>query len=254
MSGAQPSFDHWFGKIHSVTLVNWLLRYQVDGPEDQEGYYALDYEIGPDHLLQAGSSNYARKGDDGKEQAVYRDGNGIGGEDPRPLRPISPCSLGPEVVDPGIDQLGQQRRQDRANDDPHLQREYRVPPRARGVYYAEEKCPGSLASIICPIRLRGQQNHQLKIEGSKQVEARRQPDGGDSSLLPELLMDQVPPGEGQRIYEAGIHDQAAEIGDLGGGNVSCQREEQVQPAENYGGLCLVDPKPASQELGSFRRA
>ena len=39
-------------------------------------------------------------------------------------------SAGPEVIDFGIDQLGQQCRQDGAQDDPHLQGEYRLPPRA----------------------------------------------------------------------------------------------------------------------------
>ena len=45
-------------------------------------------------------------------------------------------------------------------------------------------------------------------------------------------MNQIPPGEGQGVDETGIHDQAAEIGDLGGGDVSCQGEEQIQAAEH----------------------
>ena len=62
-------------------------------------------------------------------------------------------------------------------------------------------------------------------------------------ILPERLLDQVPPGEGQRVYETGIHDQATEIGYLGGGDVSSQREEQVPSRENYGGPSFVDLKP-----------
>ena len=146
------------------------------------------------------------------------------------------------MIDLGIDQLGEQSGEDGAYDDPHLQGEYRLPPRPGGVYDAEEKCPGGLASATRPVTLGGQQNHELKIKSSEQVDAGRQPDGGDGRLLAELFMNQVSPGEGEGVDETGIHDQAAEIGDLGGGDVSGQREEQVQAAEYYGGLCPVDPE------------
>ena len=61
-------------------------------------------------------------------------------------------------------------------------------------------------------------------------------------------MDQISPGECEGVDETGIHDQAAEICDLGGCDVSGQGEEQVKAAKYYGGLCSVHPKFACYEF------
>jgi len=169
-----------------------------------------------------------------------------------PLRPGHSSPSDPEVIDLGVDQLGQESCENGAQDDPHLQREYRLPPRSRGVQNAEEKRPGRLASVVCPVGLSRQQHHQLKIESGHEIDEGRQPDGGDGCPAAQLLVNQIAPGEGQRVDETGIHNQASEICDLGGGDVSRQREEQIKAAEYYGGLSLVDPEFAFQE--SFRIA
>ncbi len=211
----------------SALLVNRLFRHQIYRPEDQCGDQRFNYEIGQDHLLQALCPQDPGKGDDGKKQAVHRNGDGIGGEDPRPLRPLFSAAPCPEVIDLGVNQLGYERREDGCQYNPHLQ--------------GEEKLPGNLPSAICPICLRRQQYHQLKIEGREQVDGCRQPDGGDCRLLAELFVDQVTPGEGEGVDESGIHDQAAKVGDLGGGYVACQGEEEIKAGENYGCLSFVDP-------------
>ena len=162
---------------------------------------------------------------------------------------IRSCTSGPELIDLGIDQLSEQSREDGAQDDPHLQGEYRLPPGTRGVYDAEKKCPCRLASTTRPVSLGRQQNNQLKIESSEQIDAGRQPDSGDGRLLAKLFMDQISPGESEGVDETGIHDQAAEICDLGGSDVSGQGEEQVKAAKYYGGLCSVHPKFACYEFG-----
>jgi len=211
----------------SALLINWLFRHQIDRPEDQCSDQRFDNDVGQDHLLQALCPQDTGKGDDGKKQAVHGNGDGIGGEDPRPLRPLFSAAPCPVVIDLRVNQLSDKRREDGRQYDPHLQ--------------GEEKLPGNLPSAIRPIRLGRQQYHQLKIESCEQVDSCRQPDGGDCRLLAELLMDQVAPGESKGVDEAGIHDQAAEVSDLGGGYVACQGEEEIKARENYGGLSFVDP-------------
>ena len=211
-------------------FINRPLRNQIYGPEYQRGYCRLDDDIGPEHLMQALRPHHPGKGDDGKEQAVYRYGYGIGDCDPCPLRPPGSSSRRPELVDLGINQLGYERRQYGGQGDPHLQR--------------EEKLPGRLASRSSPVHLGRHHYHYLKVQCSQEVYGRRQPDGGNSRPLPQLLVDQIAPGEGEGIDEAGIHDHATEIGDLGGGDIAGQGEEDIQAAEDYACLGTVYGQPA----------
>ena len=47
-------------------FINRPLRNQIYGPEYQRGYSRFDYDVGPEHLMQALCPYHPGKGDDGK--------------------------------------------------------------------------------------------------------------------------------------------------------------------------------------------
>lgn len=145
------------------------------------------------------------------------------------------------MVDIRIDEFGDDRGDDRAENDPELERKDGLPPCAffRAVDYPEEELPGSLPSGLGPAGLCGQEDHELKIERGTEIYRCSQPYSGDSSLFSELLVDQIPPGEGEGIDEARVHHERAKIGNLGRRYIAGKGEEQVEPAEDYDGLGLV---------------
>ena len=72
------NFDEHMQMLSASSLrIDRFLRHQINGPEDQGSYSCLDNDICPEHLLQALDSHNSCKGDDGKEQAVHRNGYGV---------------------------------------------------------------------------------------------------------------------------------------------------------------------------------
>lgn len=104
-------------------MIDRFLGDEIDSPEDEERDDRLDRDIRPEHLHESGSADDPREGDNGEEQTVHGYRNGIGDEDPAPLRPIFTYPGSPEMVDIRISKLGYECSYDRAEDDSELERE-----------------------------------------------------------------------------------------------------------------------------------
>jgi len=221
--------------------INRLLWYEVYRPEGQQRHNRFDRYIGIEHLRHGRSADDAREGDQRKEHAIHGNGDGIGDEDPAPLRSILADACGPQMIDVRINEFGDDHSYDGAEHDPELERKESLPPCAAlcGVDDAKEELPGRLPAGLRPAGLCRQYHNELEIERGNEIDRGSHPYSGDSSLRPELLVDQITPGEGEGVDESRIHHERAKIGHLCGRDVAGKGKKEIEPAEYYDGLGLV---------------
>lgn len=90
----------------SILGVNRPFRNQIDRPEGEQCHNRLYGDVGVEHLNQGIYAKNPCEGDQREEDAVYGNGDGIGDEDARPLGPLPAGTAGPQVIDIGVDELG----------------------------------------------------------------------------------------------------------------------------------------------------